>query len=211
MKTYTIDQLIKVAIALTAEKDLKTLMDLIVCEAMEISNCDGGTLYIKDGNVLQFESMFTKSKGILKSTFNSEKRLPPVPISADYVSGRCALNAERINIDNIYESDAFDFSGTKRYDEMNNYRTESMLVLPMEDEKGKVIGVLQLINAQDEDGNIIPFGQENENLIFALSSLAAVALNNHQLSDQISDMLHSFVKVMITAIEARSKYNSNHT
>ena len=86
-----------------------------------------------------------------------------------------------------------------------------MLVIPMADEKGEIIGVLQLINAQDHDGRTIPFKKEYEEVISALGSLAAVSLNNHRLAEEVNILLHSFVEVMVDAIDARSSYNANHT
>ena len=86
-----------------------------------------------------------------------------------------------------------------------------MLVIPMCDEKGEIIGVLQLINSLDENGNIIPFDTAYEQIVSALASLAAVSLNNHKLAQEVTDLLHSFVRVMVDAIDARSSYNATHT
>ena len=122
-----------------------------------------------------------------------------------------ALDNKKINIPDIYESTEYDFSGAQKYDAINHYRTGSMLVIPMDDEKDQTIGVLQLINAQDEEGKIIPFDLMYEEVISALASLAAVSLNNHQLAKEVNDMLHSFVEMMVDAIDARSSYNANHT
>ena len=86
-----------------------------------------------------------------------------------------------------------------------------MMVIPMEDENKRVIGVIQLINAQDGKGNIISFDPEQEEIVSALSSLAAISLNNNRLIRTVYDLLHSFVTVMVGAVEARSPYNANHT
>jgi hypothetical protein len=86
-----------------------------------------------------------------------------------------------------------------------------MLVVPLENYEGEVIGVLQLINAKNDQGEIVPFATEMEKIIFSLASQAAVSLTNMQYIEEIDNLLHSFVQVMATAIDARTPYNVNHT
>lgn len=213
MSNVRIDRFVEIAIAISKEKDFDKLMDQIINEAMSITGCDGGTLYVYDREkeCLHFHNMITRSKGINLTASKGEITLPPVPMGRGHVCACAALDHKNIKIDDIYVSTEYDFHGAQRYDRLNEYRTASMMVIPMEDDKAKVIGVLQLINAQDENGEIIPFACEHEDEISALASLAAVSLNNKQLAQQVLDILHSFVKVMATAIDARSPYNANHT
>lgn len=208
---YSLERMIQVAIAMSAEKDTAKLLDLILTEAMNITNCDGGTVYIREEDGLHFYDMVTLSKGFHKLMTGSEDIAPPVPMTRSHVCACAAIDHKRINIEDIYTSDTYDFSGAEKYDRYNNYRTQSMLVIPMEDEKGRNIGVMQLINAKDAQGNVIPFEKEWEELIAALASLAAVILNNNRLGKAVSDILHSFVTVMVDAVDARSSYNANHT
>jgi GAF domain-containing protein len=91
------------------------------------------------------------------------------------------MNRERQNIPDVYKAQKFDFAGTMRYDSLNNYRTQSMLVIPMAVDSGDVVGVLQLINAQDEKGRTIPFTEEQEHLVMALGSVAALYIENRKL------------------------------
>ncbi len=207
---YSIDRLIDIAIALNAEKDVDRLLERILLEAMSISNCDGGTVYILEREKLVFNNVITKSKNtLIRGSAHIE--IPPIPLSRNHISTLAVLEHRRINVKDVYNSDEFDFSGTKNYDKYNNYVTSNMLVLPMEDEKGEVIGVLQLINSMDEDYNPVPFDDDNAEMISALASLAAVSLNNKLLSQSVYDILHSFVQVLIEAVDIRSSYNANHT
>ncbi len=208
---YTLNRLVDIALELTAEKDFDALMQKILLEAMEIYKCDAGTVYVKDGDFLNFHTVYTKSKGIPADEQSRNANLPPVPLVRTHVCACSAIDKKKINIPDIYESKEYDFRGAQKYDAINNYRTGSMLVIPMCDEKDDIIGVLQLINALDDEGNIIPFASEYEHLISALASLAAVSLNNRKLAQEVIDLLHSFVKVMVDAIEARSSYNATHT
>ena len=211
MINYSMDRMIAVAIAMSAGKNISALLDLILKEAMDITNCDAGTVYIREKDGLHFHNMVTLSKGVHGAMEGIEDILPPVPLNRSHVCACAALDQKKVNIEDIYLSDIYDFSGAERYDKYNGYRTKSMLVIPMEDEKKRVIGVLQLINAQDAEGNIIPFDPEYEKIISALSSLAAISLNNNRLTKTVYDLLHSFVTVMVEAVEARSPYNAHHT
>jgi HD-GYP domain-containing protein (c-di-GMP phosphodiesterase class II) len=205
------DRIIQIALKLTTEKDFDRLMADIIEEAMTLTNCDGGTIYSLEGEDLFFQDMITLSKGFHKSRSLGEIDLPPVNLNAENISAISAREKKRINIPDIYDSTEYDFSGPQKYDALNGYRTTSMLVLPMIDDKDKVIGVLQLINAQDEDGKVIPFSEDYEMTVAAMTNLAAVSMNNHRLTKEISETLHAFVKVMAKAIDMRSSYNANHT
>ena len=211
MSRYSMDRMIAIAIAMSTEKNITALLDLILKEAMDITACDGGTVYIREKDGLHFCNMVTLSKGFHRAMTGKEDILPPVPMDRKHVCACAALDHKKINIQDIYLSDTYDFSGAERYDSMNGYRTKSMLVIPMEDEKNRIIGVLQLINAQDGAGNIVPFEKEDEGIISALSSLAAISLNNNRLARTVYDLLHSFVAVMVDAVDAKSPYNANHT
>ena len=210
MIQYSADRLIQIAIALTAEKDINLLLDRILTEAIDITRCDAGTVYIRQEDHLVFHDMITRSKGVHKIRGNADMP-PPVPLSHTHVCACAALGRELINIPDVYLDSQYNFAGTRRYDELNGYATRSMLVVPMEDDQGRCIGVLQLINALDENGRVIPFAPETESVIRALGSLAAVSLNNTLLQQALSDILHSFVTAMVDAIDARSPYNANHT
>ena len=209
--TYSLDRMIRIALDLSVEKDFDKLMQRILSEAMDTCHCDAGTVYILEGDALHFHTVFTKSKGSSMEEQSSHINLPPVKLGRGNVCACAALDNKKINLPDIYESKEYDFTGAQKYDAINHYRTGSMLVIPMNDEKNQVIGVLQLINAQDEEGKTIPFDPLYEDVVSALASLAAVSLNNHQLAKEVNDLLHSFVEVMVDAIDARSSYNAKHT
>lgn len=208
---YSLERMIAIALDLSAEKDFDMLMQKILIEAMDICHCDAGTVYVLEDDHLNFHTVYTRSLGIPAAEQSRNANLPPVPLGRKNVCACSALDNKKINIADVYESKEYDFSGAQKYDSITGYRTGSMLVIPMDDEKDEIIGVLQLINSLDKDGNIIPFDPAYEQIVSALASLAAVSLNNHQLAQEVTDTLHSFVEVMVDAIDARSSYNANHT
>ena len=211
MAMPSVEELLDIGIALSSEKNSDKLLEKILDAAMHISDCDGGTLYVLENEKLRFKIMITKSLGVRKGMNGERIELPPVALSQDNVSGCAALDKTPINIANIYESGLFNFTGPKEFDAKTGYKTVSMLTVPMEDEYSDVIGVLQLINARDAEGNTIHFAPEYERVIYSLASQAAICLVSVQRAKEVSELLDSFVRVMSTAIDARSPYNANHT
>ena len=211
MPLPSIETLLNIGIVLSKEKDSNKLFETILNAAMNITNCDGGTLYVLKDNALHFKIMITKSLGTRIGVDGEDVNLPPVPLSALNVSGRAAVEKKMFNIADVYESVEFNFTNTKKYDAIIGYKTSSLLTIPMEDDYGDVTGVLQLINAMDEDGAVIPFAKEYNHVIFSLASQAAICLTNRNYAAEVTELLDSFVRVMSAAIDARSPYNANHT
>ena len=211
MKMPDAEKLLNIGIALSADSDSDHLLRIILDTAMDLTECDGGTLYILKNKELEFHIMVTLSQNIDQGGNGDEIELPSVPLSKESVCAKSALEKSIINIPDVYNDPRFDFSGPRKYDKMTGYRTTSMLVVPMSDDKDEIIGVLQLINAKDEKGNIIPFPKECEQVIRSLASQAAIRLTNLNYSHETMKLLESFIQVTSMAIDARTPYNSNHT
>ena len=204
--------ILNVGIQLTVEKDDNKLLNTIVEKGMQITNCDAGTLYLFEDEVLKFRIMRTISQNVYRGLDGKPiTDIPPVPFKEENVCAYTAIHRKVVNIADVYYSDEFDFSGPKRYDAMTGFRTQSMLVVPIENTTGELIGVFQMINAQDENGSVIPFDPQFEIIIRSLGSLAAIELSNIQYVQQIKKQLHSFVEAMATAIDERTPYNGSHT
>lgn len=204
--------ILNVGIQLTVEKDGNKLLNTIVDKGMQITNCDASTLYLYEDNVLKFRIMRTISQNVCRGADGEPiTDIPPVPFKEENVCAYTAIHRKVVNIEDVYHSEEFDFSGPKRYDAMTGFRTQSMLVIPVENNTGDLIGVLQMMNAQDENGNVIPFDPQYEIIIRSLGSLAAIELSNIQYVEEIKEQLHSFVEAMATAIDERTPYNGSHT
>lgn len=204
-------QILDIGIALTREKDSNKLLNLIINTAMGLTHSDGGTLYLLKGDELEFRIMKTLSKGFNRGEDGQKIDIPPAPLKEENICAYAAIHGEVLNIENVYESDLFDFSGPKKYDEMNGYKTQSMVAIPMLDETDKVIGVMQLINATDEDGNIRAFSDEEARILMSLASQTAIALSNMERLEEINKQMWSFTEAMTEAIDARTPYNASHT
>ncbi len=219
MSHSIIKRLTTIGIALSAEKDIDTLLNLILDEAKDMTRADAGTLYLVDTekNALVFSILHNDTNEI-HARHRSEINLNPVPLylpdgtpNHANVSSHAALSVENINIEDVYETEDFDFSGPRKYDSITGYRSKSMLVIPMQDHHGDVLGVVQLINAKDpETGEVCRFTSEQASMVASLASQAAVSLNNARLIQSLEDLLQAFIKTIASAIDAKSKYTGNH-
>lgn len=212
-KTFRqVENLLNIGIALSAEKNHNRLLEMIVTEACNITASDAGTLYLKQEDLLVFRIIQNKSMNIFLGGSGEEIHLPPVPLKQENVSAHVAMTGRSVNIPDVYNYEGFDFSGPRNYDKMTGYQTRSMLVVPMENHEGEIIGVLQLINSLEEDHKTVrAFPLYYQKVIESLASQAAIALTNAKLIKDIEDLFNSFVEVMATAIDARTPYNANHT
>ncbi len=182
--------ILPMGVALSTETDFDHLAERILLEAKNICNADAGTLYLRtDDDHLRFAIVRTQSLGIaLGGTSGNPIAFPTIPLYNDdgepnqhNVASHVALSGHSINIPDVYTVEGFDFSAAKAFDKQNNYRSVSSLTVPLKDNKGSVIGVMQLLNALDEYGNIVPFNEYNRLIVELLASQAAVVLNNHLL------------------------------
>ena len=125
------------------------------------------------------------------------------------VSAYVALTGKTVNIKDAYEEQGYDFEGTINFDKKNGYRSKSFLTVPLKNHENEIIGVMQLINAQDEHGNVISFNQEMKEQIESLASQGAVALTNKRLVEELK-AFESFIKLIATAIDKKSEYTGGH-
>lgn len=226
LKDYTdtqvknLTELAEIGVALTATRNLDQLLEMIIDKARGFTNSDGGTLYLVSDDeqslrffIVQTESLNTFMGGIKGAPIN----WPTVPLTVDgepnnkNVSAYAANSGQVVNIPDVYEVEGFDFAGTRNFDKNNGYRSKSMLVVPMRDHEGEIIGVLQLINATNlETGDVVAFDQRNQNLTKALASQAAVAITNARLIKELQELFEAFIKAIAEAIDQKSPYTGGH-
>ena len=204
-------QFLNMCVSLSAERDREKLLSQILDTAMDLAHCDAGTLYLLENDGLHFCRMVTRSMGVRQGGHADPITLPPVPLEPSYVCSWVVLHEESINISDVHSDTRFNFSGSAKYDEITGYRTRTMLVVPLANDRGHLIGAMQLINALDEKGETIPFDVETELLVSAVSSQAAISLTNMLYAEQITSLLDSLVGALSAAIDERTPYNANHT
>lgn len=203
-------EILQIGIQMAQETNRNHLLQTIMDKSMEYANCDAGTLYLFENEALRFKLMRTDSQNINKGKDGEVIELPPVPLREENICAYSAIHRQILNIEDVRTCDMFDFSGPKRYDEMTGYRTKSMLVLPITNHEDKLIGVLQLINAMDETGEVIPFDPAMEPVILSLASQAAIVLSNLLFTEEIKRQMWSFTEALAETVDARTPYNGSH-
>jgi HD-GYP domain-containing protein (c-di-GMP phosphodiesterase class II) len=165
-------------------RDIDLLLEKILGEARCITNADAGSIYIREGESLKFsytqndtlQAQLPPGRKLIYSTFTT-------PINSKSISGHVAVTGQPLNIPDAWEIPAESpYSFNRSYDELSGYRTRSMLTLPLTSQRGDVAGVLQLINAKDEKGRVIPFPESGMPMLAHLANAAANAVERAKLT-----------------------------
>jgi len=217
-------ELTRVGVALSQERDLTTLLEMILSQSRRITNSDAGSLYLAE----RTDDNSPPKKLRFKLTQNFS--LPNLPFAESTVavdhsslSGYVAATSQPLVIADVYLlPEDVTYKQNRSFDEKFGYRTKSMLVLPMRTHKDEVVGVLQLINRKRNadamlsseavvEREVIPYDQRSVELVNALASQAAVAIENSLLYEDIEALFEGFVKASVKAIEQRDPTTSGHS
>jgi len=216
-----LEHLNKIGAALSQERDINRLLESILLATKRITRADGGTIYSKNtsSNSLQFEILRTDSHQIaMGGSADEPVHFPDLPLvnaagapNDSLVAAYSAIHCVTVNIKDAYNDPDFNFSGTRVFDQNTGYRSQSFLTVPMCNQDGDVIGVLQLINAtRAGSSEVAPFSQADQQLVESLASQAAIVLNTHLLIKQLEDLFESFVSLINLAIDEKSPYTGGH-
>jgi HD-GYP domain-containing protein (c-di-GMP phosphodiesterase class II) len=219
--TRELDETHKIGIALSTVRDHDVLLPMILTKARELSRSDAGSLYLLDedpqrGRVLRWKLAQHDSIRV-----DFQERI--LAITTESLAGYVALTGETLVIDDAYELPAdTPYAINTSFDEATGYRTRSMLVFPMSNHVGEIIGVLQLINrkregspailtAADVPSQVVPFDAQTVRSMQSLAGSAAVAVENNYLYEAIEQLFEGFVTASVTAIEQRDPTTSGHS
>jgi HD-GYP domain-containing protein (c-di-GMP phosphodiesterase class II) len=215
------EELNQIGMALSSQRDIDALLELILAKARQITAADAGSLYLIEEDVegrrhLRF--VLTQNDSL-----DFPFREFVLPLAEDSMAGYTALRGEILNFADAYKIPPnLPFRFNDRYDRDSGYRTRSLLTLPMRNARGEVLGVLQLINCKRNPAAILqgpgdaakqvqPFRDRSVRLALSLASQAAVAYENRKLTGEIEGMLDGFVNAAVTAIEQRDPTTSGHS
>ncbi len=220
MSADHVQRLTQIGVALSAEKDIDCLLEMILTQARALTHADAGTLYLmSDDDVqLQFTLVQNETLGLKWGGTGGQITWPPVALigndglpNHDNVSAHVAVTGQPVNIPDVYHAQDFRFEGTKSFDAKTGYISKSMLVIPMRNHDNAIIGVVQLLNAKDPRTNAtIAFSEESEALALSLASQAAVALTNNRLIADLENLLDAFIQTIATTIDEKSPYTGGH-
>jgi len=220
-RSRELEQLNEIGIALSAEHNLDTLLDMILRKSREITRADAGSLYLLEET--EDEKRQLRFKLSQNDSFDLSYQEFTMPMSKASLAGYVAVTGESLRLADVYEiPDEVDYGFNRSFDESTGYRTKSMLVVPMKNNRGEVLGVIQLINRKRTpqtklfnpdlvEENVIEFDPDSQELVTSLASQAAVALENNILYKQLEDIFEGFLKASVKAIELRDPTTSGHS
>jgi HD-GYP domain-containing protein (c-di-GMP phosphodiesterase class II) len=220
---YELGELIEIARALTTEREIDRLLNLILEKARFVTAADAGSMYVVEGDERELARRTLRFKLSQNDSLSFDSREFTMPISSRSMAGYVALEQKTLRIDDVYEMPAGSpFGFDRSFDEKMGYRSQSMLVTPLTSSKGEVIGVLQLINKKKEpkqkllarddfEHGVVPFDERSEELVKTLAAQAGIALENAILYDEIRKIFEGFVQASVDAIEARDPTTSGHS
>jgi HD-GYP domain-containing protein (c-di-GMP phosphodiesterase class II) len=202
-------QLVETGIQLGRQQNREELLRQALFGARDIAHCQAATIFLKtERNTLAFA--IRTSDDPLPS-----QELPLYDVQGQpihrFVATHVVLSGETVVIDDIYQETRFDVSGTKKFSDETGMRVVSTLNVPMKPQDGKVIGLIQLMNALDpKTGEVVPFDPEIVSFIEALAAQAAVAIENQNLIDAQKALMDSMIQIIAGAIDTKSPYTGGH-
>jgi signal transduction histidine kinase/putative methionine-R-sulfoxide reductase with GAF domain len=153
----------EVGVALGTTFDLDDLLELILSKLTELVEADRATLYLLDE---------VKKELVSRLVVGDKVRSIRMKVGHG-IAGIVAKTGKSIRIRDAYSDPQFE----RDWDVLTGYRTKSMLAAPLKNHDGRTIGVIQVLNKQ----NGHEFTSEDEAILSALSTQAAVAIDNSRL------------------------------
>lgn len=182
-----LDKLTKLGVELNQVKDLDILMERVLYDARRFVNADAGSIYIRDEDSLDFtytqndtlQSRLPEGEKLIYSTFT-------IPIDKKSIAGYVATTGHLLNLPDVYKIEpTAPYSFSRQFDETSGYTTRSVITIPLKTARGDILGILQIINAQDANKQVIPFSKADEKMMLHFASIAAVALERAQMTRAI--------------------------
>jgi HD-GYP domain-containing protein (c-di-GMP phosphodiesterase class II) len=221
-RSREITELTRIGVALTTERNYDVLLELILTQARQITQSDGGSLYLVEGRdtpnpKLRFkltQSDTLPNTGFLEFT---------MPLDHHSIAGYVCSTGEPLVIDDVYFLPPdVEYSFNRGFDQRNNYRSKSMLTVPMRNHRDEIIGAVQLINRKRQpavklttpqvtDQQVVPFSRRTVEIVTALAGQAAVSIENSLLYENIERLFEGFVNAAVHAIEQRDPTTFGHS
>ena len=234
--------LVDIGVALSSEKEISKILDLILTKAIETTDADAASIFLTEN--IKIDTIGNSQKKffqVLRFHRSTDRRMGATvhnkvfDLNDSSIAGYVANNGVPLRIDDCYA-----LSGEEVYkfnsavDLETGYKTTSLMALPLKNADGKVRGVVQLLNKVDTEArekakvlldsrgrplgavpafptHVIPFTDQDEEIMQAFASQACVAMENAKLTEDIENLFESFIRASVTAIEARDPATSGHS
>lgn len=165
--------------------DLDILLHEILKITRELLNCEAGSIYINEGDALSFNVFQNDAmsyENIYKQLYALKDLKLPLSEQEKYLAVQCFTTKKIIIIDDVYDAHEYDFLGVKEFDKKFNYRTHSIITVPLVHPiEKKTLGVLQLLNKKEGDKSTT-FCEKDKQLLAMISSFISLAIANAQIN-----------------------------
>jgi HD-GYP domain-containing protein (c-di-GMP phosphodiesterase class II) len=210
MDRRNMERLNEVGRALASEQNLDALLDLILTHGRGLVRAEGGSIYLAQDGPEGRELLFAHTQNDRVPYSYQRFRMP---VSSGSMAGFVAQTGLVLNLADVYDlPPGAPYRFNDRFDREAGYRTRSVLAVPLTDNEGEVLGVLQFINRTGEDGGaVVPFGPDQEHLALSLAGQAGVAMRNARLREAIEALFDHFVNASVLAIEQRDPVTRGHS
>jgi len=163
--------------------DLETLLHKILYQLRITTNCEAGSIYLKNGEYLQF-SIFQNDSFSDEKNCRVEEPIKNLKLKIEKNTQSIAvesyLQSKIIIIDNVYKNTKYEFKATKEFDKKFDYKTKSILTAPLiATNNDEIIGIIQLINKKENDITI-PFTQKDKEFISLSSYFIVLSIINEK-------------------------------
>ncbi len=221
LRSQELQEMNNVGMALSTLRDRDGLLIMILTKSRELSRADAGSLYLLDEDESGNKALRWKLAQNDSIPVDFQEKL--LPITKKSLAGYVALTGETLNLDDAYHlPEGAEYTFNSSFDVANGYLTRSLLVFPMMNQQGDIIGVIQLINrrkpgsparltASNVPANVTGFDARTVGMMRSLGGQAAVAVENNLLYDSIERLFEGFVTASVTAIEQRDPTTSGHS
>jgi response regulator RpfG family c-di-GMP phosphodiesterase len=186
LKKNKVAAILTITEALNQIKDIDSLLDRVLLEARCFSQADAGSIYLVEYqklriNFVQNDTLMQKESG-KKYLYQNHT----LDINDQSMAGYVALTKKPLIIADAYGIDEnVSYKFNRSFDELAAYRTRSVLTVPLITSYGKLIGIMQIINAMDENKNVIPFSREDELVVSYFANHAAGCIEKAKMTREI--------------------------
>lgn len=219
-KTDLIEKLLDIGAALSSAQDLGELLNLILSKSREITYSDAGSVYLVDNSQETSKLLFKVAQNGSKPKLSFKEF--SLPLTDKSLAGYVAITGQSLNLSDAYDlPSGVPYQLDTSFDRDINYRTCSVMVLPMQNRQGETIGVLQLINRKTKADTVLTadnawestqqYSDWEERIVRSLASQAAISIERNQLQESIEHLFEGFVKASVQVIEARDPCTYGHS
>jgi HD-GYP domain-containing protein (c-di-GMP phosphodiesterase class II) len=167
-------------------KDVHALLDAVLREARQMTRADAGSIYLLENNVLNFsyihnDTLFGAS-GVNRYLYERQT----LAVDNHSLAGYVALTGEPLIIDDAYHLPAgMPFTFNDAFDQRSGYRTQSILAAPLVTSNNKTVGVMEIINPQNDDRQPATFTPRDLLLLSYFADNAAAAIERAMMTREI--------------------------